>query len=324
MRALVCALVIASGAAAAGPAFAGPAQDGRDSPAAEALFEEARLLLLSKRYAEACAKLEMSQRLDPGTGTLLNLGRCLEAMGRTASAWARFREAAASAAAAGQREREQEARARAAALEPRLAYLTVHADQDGAQPAALIVRRDDVLLERGLWGAPLPIDPGEHTIEATSDGYEPRTIVVRVEGDASRRTVVIPPLEPRATPTPRGSAPPTRARERSVASGAGLGAQRTLGIVAGGAAAASVIVGTVLAVRAKSLSDEAHDACTSAGCPGSAYEKNDDAGTLADGASVAFLAGGVFAVSSLVLFLTAPSAVKTPVSWRRVQVSVSF
>src|SRR5260221_11014313 len=65
-----------------------------DPVAARTLFDEGRKLLADGKYDAACPKLEESQRLDPGTGTLFNLADCWEQIGRTASAWARFLEGA--------------------------------------------------------------------------------------------------------------------------------------------------------------------------------------------------------------------------------------
>src|SRR6188508_1232334 len=70
--------------------------------AAEALFIEGRRLVAEGKTAEGCAKFAESQALDPGVGTLLNLARCYERIGRTASAWTTYREAASRAQAAGQ------------------------------------------------------------------------------------------------------------------------------------------------------------------------------------------------------------------------------
>src|SRR5262245_18728599 len=58
-----------------------------DSAAAQALFDQGRKLMESERWAEACPKLEESQRLDPAGGTLLHLALCREHEGRIATAW---------------------------------------------------------------------------------------------------------------------------------------------------------------------------------------------------------------------------------------------
>jgi hypothetical protein len=53
-------------------AFADPTPE--DKAAATTLFKQGRELMEAKRWSEACRKLEESQRLDPGGGTLLNVG----------------------------------------------------------------------------------------------------------------------------------------------------------------------------------------------------------------------------------------------------------
>ena len=60
---------------------------------AEALFQQAAQLMDQKRFSEACEKFAASQELDSGLGTMLYLADCYEQAGRTASAWALFREA---------------------------------------------------------------------------------------------------------------------------------------------------------------------------------------------------------------------------------------
>ncbi|HEU4536048.1 MAG TPA: hypothetical protein VFS00_18115, partial [Polyangiaceae bacterium] len=156
---------------------------GADRAVAEALDAEGTALLDQRRYDEACERFGESYRLLPGNGVLLRLGLCQELQGKTASAWLTFRDAAARARASGDAQSERLAARRAAAIEPRLSRLTVRLDSDaGAEPVR--VTRDGVSLGRAAFGAPLPIDPGTHVIEAVGPAGQrfAQTVVVGAGG----------------------------------------------------------------------------------------------------------------------------------------------
>src|SRR5439155_23616159 len=80
------------------PAYA---QGASHKAAAEALFEEGRKLMAEGKVESACPKFADSQQIDPSSATLLNLANCYEKQGRTASAWATYRQAASLANANG-------------------------------------------------------------------------------------------------------------------------------------------------------------------------------------------------------------------------------
>ena len=146
------------------------AQNAGDKAAAEALFDAAKKLYAEKKFAEACARFDASEKLDPGVGTLLYLADCYEHVGRTASAWATFREAGSLAKVASQAERERIAHERAALLEPKLYRLTVTV---AATPPGLKVMRGDEEVQRETFGTGLPVDPGTYAITATAKGKKP-------------------------------------------------------------------------------------------------------------------------------------------------------
>src|SRR5271156_4908852 len=106
---------------AARPAFA--QSRASDVAAAQALFDDGRALMKAGKFAEACPRLEESERLDSGPGTEVNLADCYEHAGRTASAWAEVEVVADSLRARGKHDREKSARARASVLQPKLTKL---------------------------------------------------------------------------------------------------------------------------------------------------------------------------------------------------------
>jgi len=187
----------------------GPPRPAVDKATAEALFDHARTLMKEGKYAEACPKLAESQRLDAGLGTMLYLADCYEKTGQTASAWTEFLDAAAVAHATGQPEREQKARERGAALEPRLNRLSISL-ASGADVPGLQVRADGRPLDRALWGKPVPIDPGEHSVSATAPGKQPWSKNVQISAsDTATAFAVVPPLVEEARPEePSKGAPP--------------------------------------------------------------------------------------------------------------------
>ncbi|MDC0748305.1 tetratricopeptide repeat protein [Polyangium mundeleinium] len=159
-----------------------------DKAAAEALFNDARRLLDEGKIAEACPKFEESHRLDPASGTALNLGDCLEKLGRTASAFMAFGEAAAIARRDGNTGRGEEAARRALELEGRLSRLAVIVPAP-SRVRGLTLWRDGAAVAEAQWGTAVPLDGGTHVIEARAPGRTPwkveRTIrepgTVRVE-----------------------------------------------------------------------------------------------------------------------------------------------
>ncbi|WP_437283444.1 hypothetical protein WME90_23575 [Sorangium sp. So ce375] len=192
-----------------------------DTAAAQALFDAAKQLMAEGKYADACPKLEESQRLDPGIGTQFNLAACYEQLGRTASAWSMFLEVAGAAKAAGQLEREKVARQRAAALQPRLIRLTITAPADS--PADLQVKRDGALVGRAQWGTPVPVDPGKHTVEASAAGRAPFARSVELTRAGASETLAVPPLAagaPARDAAPPASGAPAPARAAAPPAGA--------------------------------------------------------------------------------------------------------
>ncbi len=186
------------------------AQTAADKAAAEALFDEGKRLFIEKKYAEACPRLEGSQRIDPGIGTLLFLADCYEKQGRLASAWATFREASYAAKAAGQADREKVASDRAQALEPHLYRLTVNV----TTPApGLKVTRNDTEVKAETWSAALPVDPGPYTLSATAPGKKAWSMHLEIPSSAGSQTVTVPALDddPNARKLAEAPRPRTRA-----------------------------------------------------------------------------------------------------------------
>jgi len=282
------------------PALTARAQSS-DKVAAEALFTEGRRLMVQGNIAQACQKFEASQKLDPGVGTLLNLAECYERSGKTASAWAQFREAISLARATGSAEREQLARDRADALEKRLARLTI--SLEGAAPSGLEVRRDGARLDPAELGIAIPVDPGTHAVTATAPGRAEFSTSVDVQGDGAQAAVKIPELGAAGAEAPAAAA----TGEAAVSTDGGGSSQKTLALVAGGVGIAGLAVGGFFGVKASSTWSDAKAECSDYpyGCGSEGTSLGEDAKSQATISTVGFGAGIVLLAAGAVLWFTA-------------------
>jgi hypothetical protein len=256
-RARLAAAFVAACTLASSSAFA---QSSTDAVLAETLYRQGRELMAQGKAAEACPKFAESQRLDPATGTLLNLAACYETVGRLASAWLAYTEAVVAARRDDRADRVRFAEERIALLEPKLSHVTVVVSPE-ADVEGLEVRLNGGLLGSASRGVPTPVDPGTYRIEASAPGRKPWSQQLTIGKDATKLTATVPALEPApkdthdAATTPAGSV-------AAVPQADELARERPLTVpiyVAGGAtlalAAASIATGVVYLQRKSDFDD---------------------------------------------------------------------
>jgi hypothetical protein len=296
------------------------AQGAGKQAAAQALFEDAKKLMTKGDFAAACPKFNDSQNLDPAPGTQFNLANCYEKVGQTASAWATFKSAAASYRAHSRGDWETKARDRASALEPKLSKLTVVVPPESSVPG-LEVKRDGQALSASELGAPIPVDPGDHTIEAAAPGKKPWKTTAKVAPTPGEQKVAVGPLEaepkaavvattpPPATTTTTKPPPATTTTTDTPPPNKGNG-QKTAAYVALGVGGVGLVVGSVTGVMAMSKNKTATDACPNDGACRSqdAVDANSSAKSLATVSTIGFIVGGVGLAAGIVLLATAPSS----------------
>jgi hypothetical protein len=287
------------------------AQTASEKAAAEALFDQGVKLLKAGDYAAACKKLERSQSVDPGIGTLLYLGECYKKLGRTASAWAIFREAASKAKAAGETERAEAGNSRADVLEPELSYLSFEvAAETMALPGLKVMRGNDEV-SPALFGTKVPVDPGQLKVVATAPGHEPFEMFVQIQNGPAETTVsvpLLPALPPSERPASVAAGGPTTSDSRADQAPKPGSTQRGIGIAMGVLGVVGAGVGGVFGVLAINRDHKADEVCGDTTCnPGSdGYDLSSTARTYATVSTVAITAGAALAVGGVVLYFTAP------------------
>jgi hypothetical protein len=311
LRSLLLAAALVAGAI---PAHA----QSSDKAMAESLFQAGRALMKQNKPGEACPKFAESNRIDPSPGTLLNLGKCLEATGKTASAWAAYKEAIVLARSTGQSKHVTAGSEFAAAVEPRLSYLKI--EISGERRPGMVVKRDGTVIGDGALGVPIAVDPGEHVIEASAPGFATWRTTVTIGAAAEKKDVEVPALdeapagaEPLPAPTASTEPAPGPAPSASttvepppIAPGSGSSTLRTLGFVSVGVGLAGIAVGTVFGVLTLGDASDAEgdpSLCPDKRCSQDGLDKIDAAETKALVSTLGLAVGGAATVAGVVMLV---------------------
>jgi hypothetical protein len=273
-----------------------------DAAAAQDLFEQGLTLLENDDWDGACEKFRASMEAEPSGGTALNLGRCHERAGLTASAWAEYARAVSLFQAARDEERMAFAKERADRLEPSLSKLTIQV----TPTPGLVVERDGVVVVEGAYGTPVAVDPGERTITARAEGYKTWTTTVNVGTSPDTYAVTVPALE--EDPTAFVADQPTRGDQ------GGSDGLIIAGGVVTGVGGAAVLVGAILGGLVLSDASDYGSKCNDQvpdgadytnGCPPDEVSAEDLDGTttLANASTGLFVAGGVVAAGGIVMLI---------------------
>ncbi|MSP25029.1 MAG: hypothetical protein EXR75_07665 [Myxococcales bacterium] len=252
--------------------------------------------------------------------------------------WNQFRAAAAIAAGAGETQAREDADRRMAALEPKVAHISVHVDQP---PPGLELMHNEQRLDSAAWFLPFVVDFGHQRFRARAPGRRDwtRTVDVRAPGTI---VVTVPLLEFVATSAASGPGlgasgallptglPPTglpansgitgitgaagfpersdTARLGPVSDSPPLGTQRTVALVFAGVGVAGFLAGAVTGAAAIVKWNEAMSRhCDPAlRCDSEGVDLANQATIIAHASTASLAIAGVAAVSSVALWFSAP------------------
>lgn len=280
---------VAVSSALLGASSLAAAASAEDRAAAAQHSKQAQELRKQGQLAEACEQLQEVERLDPKLPTLMDLADCTEQLGKLVEAqalWAAARDRARQNEKPQSRARAEE---RLAAVEKRVAHLTLQLD---AAAAGAEVLADGARVDPASLGSPQPENPGDHVIVVKWAGHEDAKHELKLaEGESRSLSVAagpaIPPPAP--PPPPRPVAPPPPPPVVSTSSGSG---QRTFGLILGATGLVSAGVGAPLWFIG--------------------YRDSDGLSIKADqqllAGQILVIGGGALLVTGAVLFATAPSS----------------
>lgn len=299
--AMTCAILGGSGVARAQT----PVVD--DKAAAEALYEQGHALDEQGQYLQACGKYAESLRLDPGIGVMLHLAACWEKAGRPASAWGQYREAEQVAARAGDT-RAEVARKHADTLEARLFRLTIVVPSQ-ASVEGLAVVRDGEAVGVAQWGAPVPVDPGPHTIVAMARGKKRWETTFVAPDQPGSATLTVPALAA-AEPNPDTLSSPAPGAEPLPSRPSPWGTQRIAAVAVGAAGIVGIGVGSYFGILTKVKLDQSNTSgCAPDNhCTATGTALRNDAVSAGRASTVAFAVGLAGLAGGAVLWLTAPQS----------------
>jgi hypothetical protein len=318
MKLVIASLLISSiiGSLAAA-AHADPA-----AAQADQLFKKGKRLLAQKKYADACAAFEQSDRLDTGIGAKLNVAKCYQEWGKVATAWRWYVDAETMATHAHD-PRAKKIQELVEAVEPSVPRLTVKAPR-GVDLAGVLLTLDNATLEPSALGVEQRVDPGPHEVANTVAGVRHVQVIPVERGNTAELVLELPsagrkrdaggasrrPEPARSSSASTGTATVTGTAEMDATPRGSGRARRFIGLgVAGAGVVAMGIAGLVTLGARGDYRDaiEAHCQGATDMCDDEGLTITHDASHRANIATVVTLGGLAAVATGLIVYFTAPT-----------------
>ncbi|WP_394850603.1 PEGA domain-containing protein [Pendulispora brunnea] len=312
----------------ASSAWAQQSDDPSAIAAARSLGVEGVKLADAGNCSEAIPKLERAEVLHHAPTTLGRLGECQIALGKLVLGSEILQKVVReqlpqSAPSAFVHAKHRAKRALEEVL-PRIAKLHLRVEAPpNVTPAAVRVALDGDALGAEWMDIDRPIDPGVHTLTATSEGHaDASSTVTLADGERAEVTLTLtanpepvpeppPPVtaEPPPAPRPAEASPKPTPHPALAPASEPSNVRHTAGLVLLGASGAAFVFGGVFGLMALDTKRQLDDACgPTKACP--ANQQNDISAlkTQSTLATIGFATAGVTLAAGGVLLLTEPSS----------------
>jgi hypothetical protein len=318
---LACALICLS----ASPPT--QAESDADRATARGLAQQGLTLKKQGNCRDALGLLQQAQSIYDAPTHLLAIGQCQAQLGQLVEAAETYRKLGRTVLDAKAppvfRSAQQTGEKELADLVPRIATLIV--DVAPLNIPGLVLRLDGETLLPQVIGAPRPVNPGPHQIEAEAPGYaRVKQTATLKEGEKQRVTLPLRQAEGTAAPTASGSARPAPTEPAPVPTTPPLlppapdtgPSRRTMGYVIGGLGAVSTLLGGYFGLKAISKKSD-RDGCQQPDCSSATYNGYQQDSLNATHSSNLFFGVGVVGLGAgVLLVLTAPPEPAAPTTLR--------
>jgi len=277
-----------------------------DRATARKLAIEAQEALKNKDYQSAADKFLRAEKLFHAPTLLVGLGRAYVELGKYVQAMESYnkviREKQPPNATDAFKRAVEDAKNEVVGLDKKIAWVTITVEG----PEVPTVELDGVDIPVASLGVERAVDPGNHLVTASAEGFLPGEQTFSIDSAGSQAiALTLEPAPPGADGEGSGAAGGTGGDSGGDADAGGT--QRLLGWVAIGVGGAGLIVGAITGGLAMGKHGELSDNCTDGKCPATEQDNLDSFNTFGTVSTVGFIAGGVLAATGVVLLLTAPS-----------------
>lgn len=238
----------------------------QSSAQAEQLFKQGKALMKDKKFAEACAAFEASQKLEAAVTTEMNLADCREQNGEIATAYGIWIDVVRlTRVDPKQKALTKTAKDRSTKLEKDLSYLIINVPDD-SKVDGLSITLNGVEVDPLTWNSSLPEDGGDYTVEGKAPAHEPWSTKVHIAPRGDKQSVDVPKFKTLPPPDlghPDEPLPPDGDHHEVLPppvvhdTPSGMSGKRKLSLGLGVVGVAGIVVGVIFELGAEKTNDDA-------------------------------------------------------------------